>query len=251
MASVTIELGPGKRATLTSSAGNSAPLTADQRSAVSELMLHWPKYAGLTSGATGYLRELGLSVFQGDPVAALRSAIESGRVIVSIDRPVGGGGAAGGQPSTPPFPRASRLASVPGVAALPVDKPLPSWAMPNDVSAGELMSYLQSVVGIGGAGGAADFAGGTSFTDSASLADASPFDYSADALGDAVQVAGIDRGDMMACDIIRAECKGSVLREFPGQYLNSTLNEIQGDASDGIKEARKALKLLNDNRFKK
>lgn len=39
--------------------------------------------------------------------------------------------------------------------------------------------------------------------------------------------------------------------EFPGQYLNSTLNEIQGDASDGIKEARKALKLLNDNRFKK
>ncbi|MDN7557264.1 hypothetical protein [Burkholderia orbicola] len=70
-------------------------------------------------------------------------------------------------------------------------------------------------------------------------------------MGDAIQVAGIDRGDMMACDIIKAECKGSVLREFPGQYLNSTLNEIQGDASDGIKEARKALKLLNDNRFKK
>lgn len=250
MASVTIDIGSGKRATLPNNGGVSR--SAEQRAAVSELMLHWPKYSGLLTGAVGYLRDLGLAgSLSGDPVAALRSAIEDGRVSVSIDRPTAHGGAAGGSPSTPPFPKASRLASVPASAGLPIDKPLPSWATPSDVSAGELMSYLQSVVGIGGAGGAAKFAGGANFTDSASLSDASPFDYSADTLGDAVQVAGIDRGDMMACDIIKAECKGSVLREFPGQYLNSTLNEIQGDASDGIKEARKALKLLNDNRFKK
>lgn len=56
---------------------------------------------------------------------------------------------------------------------------------------------------------------------------------------------------MMACDIISSECKGTVLREFPGQYLNSPLNKIQDDANDGVKAARKALKLLNDNRFKK
>jgi len=36
-----------------------------------------------------------------------------------------------------------------------------------------------------------------------------------------------------------------------GQYLNSTLGDIQSDANDGVKEARKVLKLLDDNRFKK
>lgn len=253
MASVTIDLGSGKRATLTRAAGSAGAVpSASQRSDMSDLMLHWPKYTGLTANALTYLRQLGLDAFQGTPLDALKAAIEDGRVAVQIERQaVGGGGSAGGSPTTPPFPKANRFASVPGMAALPVDKPLPGWATPSDVSAGELMSYLQSVVAGSGAGGAAALAGGAGFADSTSLSEVSPFDYSPDVLGDAVQVAGIDRGDMMACDIIKAECKGSVLREFPGQYLNSTLNEIQGDASDGIKEARKALKLLNDNRFKK
>ena len=252
MASVTIDLGAGKRATLTrASRSSGTSLSASQRSDVSELMLHWPKYSGLTTNVLTYLRQLGLDALQGTPLDALKAAIENGRVAVQIERQaVGGGGSAGGSPTTPPFPKANRFASVPRMAPLPVDKPLPGWATPSDVSAGELMSYLQSVVS-GGAGGAAAMAGGAGFADSTSLSEASPFDFSPDALGDAVQVAGVDRGDMMACDIIKAECKGSVLREFPGQYLNSTLNEIQGDASDGIKEARKALNLLNDNRFKK
>jgi len=56
---------------------------------------------------------------------------------------------------------------------------------------------------------------------------------------------------MYACDVISAECKGSVLRELPGQYLNSTLNDIRSDARGGIEDARKALKLLNDARFRK
>ncbi|SAL69067.1 hypothetical protein AWB70_06858 [Caballeronia cordobensis] len=95
--------------------------------------------------------------------------------------------------------------------------------------------------------------GGTDDGDSGSLlGDAQPFGYQPDVLsGDAFELAGIDRGDMYACDIISTECKGSVLREFPSQYLDSTYNEIQGDAREGVKDARKALKLLNDNRFKK
>ncbi|SMG45164.1 hypothetical protein [Paraburkholderia susongensis] len=82
---------------------------------------------------------------------------------------------------------------------------------------------------------------------------AQPFKYTPDTVSrDAEYLAGIgNRGDMYACDIISAECKGSVLREFPGQYLDSTLNDIQNDAQDGVKDARKALKLLNDGRFKK
>ncbi|KVN36806.1 hypothetical protein WJ63_35190 [Burkholderia pyrrocinia] len=95
---------------------------------------------------------------------------------------------------------------------------------------------------------AADDEGGDTSTP---LGDAQPFEYVGDVEGDPLQLAAADRGDMMACDIIRSECKGSVMREFPGQYLNSTLNDIQSDAGDGIKDARKALKLLNDNRFKK
>lgn len=186
MASVTIDMGSGKRATLSS---GGASRTAEQRANVSELMLHWPKYSGLMAGAVGYLRELGLAgALSSDPVAALRAAIEDGRVSVSIERSVAGGGSAGGSPSTPPFPKGSRLASVPGVAALPTDKPLPSWAVPSDVSAGELMSYLQSVVA--GTGGA--LAGGTpqlanSFGSGSPLGDASVFDYADNPLSGDIQ----------------------------------------------------------------
>lgn len=85
------------------------------------------------------------------------------------------------------------------------------------------------------------------------LGNAQPFQYSNSAPSyEDIDVAGLgNRGNMYACDVISSECKGSVLREFPGQYLNSTLNDIQSDAQDGVKDARKALKLLNDGRFKK
>jgi hypothetical protein len=114
---------------------------------------------------------------------------------------------------------------------------------------------------LGGAGSSHDDGGNSmlkSFGDTdgshggSLLGDAQPFEYQPDALSDdAFELAGAGRGDMYACDIISSECKGSVLREFPSQYLDSTYNEIQGDARDGMKDARKALKLLNDNRFKK
>lgn len=69
---------------------------------------------------------------------------------------------------------------------------------------------------------------------SALLGDALPFEYTPDAVSGATEeLAGGERGSMYACDVISAECKGSVLREFPGQYLNSTLDEIQDDAQGG------------------
>ncbi|AQQ46772.1 hypothetical protein A8F72_24640 [Burkholderia cenocepacia] len=188
MAVVNIDIGSGKRATLSSDGGSIR--SAEQRAAVSEILMHWPKYPGLLSGATGYLRDLGLAgSLSGDPVAALRAAIEDGRVSVSIDKPVARGGAAGGSPSTPPFPKANRLASVPGMAALPADKALPSWATPSDVSAGELMSYLESVVS---GAGAAVAGGASSLVDSTPLGDAAPFSLDDSPVSDALSMAAVD-----------------------------------------------------------
>ncbi|KVK88693.1 hypothetical protein WJ47_02550 [Burkholderia ubonensis] len=190
MASVTIELGSGKRATLTRASGSAgASLSAGQRSAVSELMLHWPKYAGLMTNAPTYLRQLGLDAHQDTPLDALRSAIEEGRVAVEIGRQIAGGGASSGQPSSRPFPLSSRLASVPAVASLPADKPLPSWATPSDVSADELISYLESVVGGAGSSLASSASG---LVDGTPLGDAAPFSLDDSPLGDVLNVAAVD-----------------------------------------------------------
>ncbi|WP_175853041.1 hypothetical protein [Burkholderia anthina] len=126
-----------------------------------------------------------------------------------------------------------------------------SWAIPNDVSADELYLYLQSVVG-----GTVEPDGAMRTIDGLSsstrFGETPPFAYADAGMPNKIgEFAATDRGAMMACDIISSECKGSVLREFPGQYLDSTLNRIQSEANAGVKDARKALKLLNDNRFKK
>jgi RHS repeat-associated protein len=54
-----------------------------------------------------------------------------------------------------------------------------------------------------------------------------------------------------AAEIIAAELKGSVNREFPSQYLGKTLAEIKKLAKCGDKPAQRALKILTDGRFKK
>jgi RHS repeat-associated protein len=54
-----------------------------------------------------------------------------------------------------------------------------------------------------------------------------------------------------ANDIIAAGKKGSIRREFPSEYLDKTLPEIQAAARKGDASARRALKLLTDNRFNK
>jgi RHS repeat-associated protein len=45
--------------------------------------------------------------------------------------------------------------------------------------------------------------------------------------------------------------RGSIMREFPSQFLGKTLREIKQEARAGIPMARKALKLLKDTRFNK
>lgn len=54
-----------------------------------------------------------------------------------------------------------------------------------------------------------------------------------------------------ARDIIADKKKGSILREFPSEYLDKTLNEIEKDAKKGVPNAKKAKKLLTDKRFDK
>jgi hypothetical protein len=61
----------------------------------------------------------------------------------------------------------------------------------------------------------------------------------------------VDREHLKASEVIAKERQGSILREFPGQWLDRTLKEIGEAARQGDRSARKALKLLNIGRFKK
>lgn len=54
-----------------------------------------------------------------------------------------------------------------------------------------------------------------------------------------------------ADEIISKKKKGSIRKEFPSEYLNKTLNEIEKDAKAGKPRAKKAKKLLTDKRFDK
>ena len=56
---------------------------------------------------------------------------------------------------------------------------------------------------------------------------------------------------MSLSQIIQKECKGSIHEVFPKQFLNKTLEEIVIIARRGDAPARRALKLINDRRFKK
>jgi hypothetical protein len=58
-------------------------------------------------------------------------------------------------------------------------------------------------------------------------------------------------GQPTARAIIARRCKSSILRVFPGQWLDSTLDEIRAAAAGGDRSARTALKLLTDQRFRK
>ena len=54
-----------------------------------------------------------------------------------------------------------------------------------------------------------------------------------------------------AQEIISEKKKGSINQEFPGEWLDKTLGEIEEAAKKGDATARKAKKLLNDKRFDK
>lgn len=56
---------------------------------------------------------------------------------------------------------------------------------------------------------------------------------------------------MTADEIIFKFRKARIRREFPSEFLYKTIEEIINAASRGNANARKALKLLRDGRFKK
>ncbi len=50
---------------------------------------------------------------------------------------------------------------------------------------------------------------------------------------------------------IAANCKASILRVFPGQFLDSPVQDVLDAAKSGDTAARTARELLFDNRFRK
>jgi hypothetical protein len=62
---------------------------------------------------------------------------------------------------------------------------------------------------------------------------------------------GIEKFSSRATDWIGKNCKGSINREFPGQFKDNTLKEILDMSKSGDTAAKKAWKLLNDNRFQR
>ena len=61
----------------------------------------------------------------------------------------------------------------------------------------------------------------------------------------------IEKLSSRAGDWIGRYCKGSINREFPGEFRDQTLKEILEQSKRGDAAAKKAWKLLNDNRFQK
>ena len=60
-----------------------------------------------------------------------------------------------------------------------------------------------------------------------------------------------EKMSMTAEEIIAIEKKPTVRREFPGQWLNSSLPNIEKAAKSGDRSAKTAYKILTDNRFNK
>ena len=56
------------------------------------------------------------------------------------------------------------------------------------------------------------------------------------------------KNDDLVKNIIKSK-DGKIRREFPSEYLESTYGELLNDAKSGDKIAKKAKKLLTDNRF--
>jgi hypothetical protein len=72
-------------------------------------------------------------------------------------------------------------------------------------------------------------------------------DISSEPAGPTVQVAQ----EMKCSAFITENCTGSILREFPSEYLDLSVDQVLNDANAGIAAARKAKKLLFNNRFRK
>jgi len=64
-------------------------------------------------------------------------------------------------------------------------------------------------------------------------------------------IGAVWEGGTLASTFIGKYCLGKIKGEFPSQFMFKTLGEIENLAKCGDQAARKALKLLKDNRFRK
>jgi len=185
MAAVKIDLAFGERAILSERPTTAVRVMKNQRDA-DEFLRRWPQ-ARSVQQARGYLRQLGLNagyappaVNPADSIALLRAAVKEGRVTVFIER--AGKGTGGGAATTRSAQvESSRLPLVETAgsggrlqAPMTVSASAPklySWMQNyDDVSADDLIAYIESVVG--GTPGAAS---ATSASLSTPLADAESY----------------------------------------------------------------------------
>lgn len=202
MASVKIDLGFGAHAILSERTVSGTATVKHQRD-TEEFLRRWPQTRSIQQ-ERGYLQQLGLhlgyspsGVNPSDASALLRAAVKSGKVMVVIERVAPtGGGVSGSGPTRPPYPlnergKAARVA--PGPKSDSYDS-LPRY---DDVSAGDLIAYLEDFVSrSSGAAAAPDVDASTL------LGDAQPFEYSEDAPEGAVQelaARGVSEEDEAEC----------------------------------------------------
>ena len=185
MGAVKIDLGFGDQAILSERAAPGAMGGKHQQDA-EEFLRRWPRTRSIRQ-ERDYLEQLRLhvgyrppGVNSSDATALLRSAVKSGKVMVAIERAVkrSGGGVGASQPSRPPYPLETREKAARGSAA-PTGKSYSYDWLPryDDVSADDLINYIQSV--IGSAPADATVADAAADADSSTpLGDAQPFVYS-------------------------------------------------------------------------
>ena len=203
MASVKIDLGFGEQAILSDEASSAVQSAKHQRDA-EEFLRRWPRTRSIEQERS-YLRQLGLQFGQtlpgvnaSDTSAQLREAVKSGKVMVVIERAAPtGGGVSGSGPTTPPYPLAMREKAA---WVAPTRTPTRSYQPPryDDVSADDLINYIQSVLGSTSTEVAAPDA-----APSMSLADAQPFEYGDDpSIGESEQ----DAASFLLSPAEKAEC---------------------------------------------
>jgi hypothetical protein len=204
MASVKIDLGFGAHAILSERTVSETATVRHQRD-TEEFLRRWPQTRSIQQ-ERGYLQQLGLHLGYSpsganpsDPSALLRSAVQSGKVTVVIERaatPTGGGVSASG-PTRPPYPLSERVKTA-WVAPTPKSRSYDWLQRYDDVSADDLINYIQSVVG------GALAAAATDSDSSTPLVDAQPFAYAGDTSfdGQAEQDAGF-----FLTPEIEAECE--------------------------------------------
>ncbi|MBR8405551.1 hypothetical protein [Burkholderia cenocepacia] len=199
MAAVTIDLGFGKQATL-STRTTSGALTVQQRQDADEFVRDWASSSVGQDihGARDTVQRLGLHVAygspnlaQGDPVALLKSAVTSGRVSVVIERPTTKSGGGASAPARP-----QRRAMMAG----PTYQPFSALADDGGASMFAPLGGIVSAVGVALAGTATDVGPNLA---SSLLGDAQPFDLGDTPLSDpislAMKKAGLSDADEALC----------------------------------------------------